>query len=215
MMWFRWSTVKEADREYLARRERLRSEIEQFRQIGNGEKLDALAQDLCAIRSSRPGPNDLLVLIKVEAELCMLKPASLLYPTSLRLRSRFYRFDSNRRALWEGDLTRLLPDANTIVQEDVLRERLRHLTYELNEEAEAYNRLSEEKTEVVRKLTIAGICIIVVLLITVVILVQQLPTEGPLVFDRLLAAGLLTGALGAITSAAGSIADERARRQLR
>jgi hypothetical protein len=207
------STRQRPDREYLARRERLCSEIEQARQLGEVEKLDALSQALKTLSSDRPTHTDLLIILKAEAELCMLKPASLLYPTFLRLQSRFYRFDPERRALWEADLKRLLPNSNTIVEEDVLRQRLRHLTYELNEEAEAYNRLTEERSRVVRHLTIGAIFLLLVLLAIEVVVIRRLPA-GPLSFEETLIPGLLAGALGALTSATGSIAEERsARRQ--
>ncbi len=205
---------KEADREYLIRRERLRSEIELAKHNGKKENQNALislAKELETHHNDRPEPQDLLVVQKVEAELCLFKPVALLYPTSLRLRSRFYRFDPDRRVPWEAELKRLLPDSSTIVDEDVLRQRLRHLTYELNEEAEAYNRLSKEKSRVVRNLTIAGISFVFLLLISEIIVIRQL-LPGPMLFDQWLVPGMLAGALGAITSATGAIADESARR---
>ncbi len=202
---------KEADREYLVRRERLKSEIEKSRSGSNNRELDVLAQELDTFTGDRPGPRELLVVHKAEAELCLVKPVSLLYPTYLRLRSRFYRFDQDRRIAWEADLKRLLPDESIVSQEDVLRQRLCHLTYELSEEAESYNRLSQEKSRVVRNLTIAGIILLIVLLIAEIFAVHGLP-PSPWLFDQLLIPGLVAGALGSITSATSSIGDESARR---
>jgi hypothetical protein len=211
MRWFRERKEKEADREYLVRRERLLSEIEQSKQgCRNHDALQALAQNLSALSNNRPDPHDLLVVQKVEAELCLVKPVALLFPTTLRLRSRFYRFDPDRRATWEADLKRLLPDASTVKEEDVLRQRLRHLTYELNEEAEGYNRRSLQKSRVVRNLTIAGIILLFLLLFCEI---RAVPKQLSNSFDQWLIPGLLAGALGSNTSAIVAIADETARKE--
>src|SRR5205823_226499 len=69
----------------------------------------------------------------------------------------------------------------------------------------------KEKSRVVRNLTIAGILIVLLLLAAESIAVRQL-APGLVVFDQWLVPGMLAGALGAITSAIGAIADESARR---
>ena len=56
----------------------------------------------------------LLVVHEVEAELCMLKPAALLYPTWTRLRENLYRFDEGRREAWKADIeSRIQADLTT------------------------------------------------------------------------------------------------------
>lgn len=189
---FRRAAAEGVDQEYMSRCERLRSELQQSRQVGSLEGANTLLQDLNTIEKTYPTAVDLVSLIKIEAELCMIKPTSLLYPTYLRLKSRLYRFEPAHRASWENDLKRLLPDDTQILQEDVLRQKLRHLTYELNEAAEAYNRLSKERTDIARRLTMTSVFVILMLGVLVVTLVKGLSPGGPLLFDGLIIISCLT-----------------------
>jgi hypothetical protein len=156
----------------------------------------------------------LLIIQRVEAELCLFKPKILLYPTYLRLRSRFYRFDDQeRRTDWQADLKRLIPDGKTINLEDELRQRLRQLTYELNEESEAYTRRQREKAHVVRYMTFIGFGIILVLLVIASFEIGTLPT-GDQSSSTWLPMGLVAGAMGAMVSATSSIGDDTEARRV-
>ncbi|MTK63122.1 MAG: hypothetical protein F8N15_00920 [Methanobacterium sp.] len=212
MTWFQRN--ESPDREFLVRRERLKSEISQARLISLDSALDLLEQYLDGLTSVRPTPADLLTLQKVEAELCLFKPTELLYPTLLRFKSRLYRCDPDMRTAWEADLKRLMPGESQISDERALRQRLRHLTYELNEAAEAFNRTSVEKSRVVRSLTAVG-CLLIVLLIAIIEVIASNDgwPPGPVLLSHWLIPGTLAGALGATTTATTAISNETARRE--
>jgi len=202
----------DADQEYLIRVERLKSEILQSRTGAGNARLDQLQQEVDGLHGGHPKAGDLLIVQKVEAELCLFKPLTLLYPTSLRLQARLYRFESERQRAWQADLKRLIPNNETINHEADLRQRLRQLTYEINEAAEAYNRLSRQKSSVVRALNCCGIGIIIVCLILEILAISRLP-PGPSSFRDWLFTAMPAGALGAAVTAIGAIRDESARRE--
>jgi hypothetical protein len=154
----------EADKEYLIRCGRLKSEIEQSKTHAYDPQLDLLQQYMDTLEGERPTTNDLLTVQIVEAELCLFKPLSLLYPTYVRLQDLLYRFEQTRRDAWRADLKRLIPDGETINLEPVLRQRLRQLTYEVNEAAERYNRINQQRSDVVRSLNICGITIVMLMI---------------------------------------------------
>ncbi len=201
-----------ADREYLARRARLGSELgqaEKAMQATIDPQLRLLADELVALKSDNPTDRDLLTMHRIEAELCLFKPRDLLYPTWTRLRSKLYRFEEDRRQSWDFDLNRLIPDAQTVTDEPVLRQRLRQLTYELFEEAEAFNRLTGQRSRVIRNLAITGIVILVLLLATEGLAVGFL--SGPATFRRFLLAVSLTRAIGAVASSVSTAPKEKTR----
>lgn len=207
-----WRSGKnKADLEYQIRRERLKSEIRQSTNSDDVTRLDPLRRQMETLTSDQPSAADLLTVQVVEAELCMFKPLSLLYPTYLRLQARMYRLEPDRQLAWEADLKRLIPNNETIHCEDVLRQRMRQLTFELNEAAESYNRLTRQKSGVLLALNFWGIGLVVALLLVEILAVYILP-RVPSFRDWLLVA-LPAGALGAAATAIGAIRDESARRE--
>jgi len=201
-----------ADTEYLIRRERLKSEVEQSRGSPSGAqaKLDQLYQELGSLSDEGPTKQDLLVVQKVEAELCLYKPKELLFPTYTRLKSKLYRFDPDRCEAWLADLKRLFPDNHTTSDEAMCRQRLRQLTFELFEEAEAFNRLSRERSRVLRNLIMTGVVMLALLSLSGW-LVYRHPPESPDSFVHWLMATCIAGAIGAAVSSLASIRQEKQR----
>ena len=154
-----------------------------------------------------------LTVHEVEADLCMLKPAELLYPTWTRLRENLYRFDEGRGEAWNADIAnRISADADEPSCE-TLRERLRQLTLELHESAMRYNRLAVERAEVtceVIKLGVILVCGFAILAAACV----ALSTWAALVAYAMpfsLLAGISSGGMGAIFSRLRTLRNERTR----
>lgn len=200
------------DTEYLARCQRLKSEIEQSKPSGIdvNAKLDSLNEELNSLKNKAPSKEDLITVTKIEAEVCLFKPVDLLFPTYQRLKSKFYRFDQGRSTAWQADLRIFFPDSQTVKSEGMARQRLRQLTYELFEEAESYNRTAEEKSGVIFNLTAVGSVLLVILLSVVWCSITN-PPQNALIFPRSLATILSVGAVGALTSTLSSIGREKAR----
>lgn len=162
-----------SDAELDARLSRLRSEFAQARaaavdadsNVGLDEidrRLDsaeALARGTDG-RDESEDPKDECIRLahEVEAELCMLKPFELLYPTWTRLRQKLYRLDDEgkgRKEVWLEDVDqRISADSGAMDpgSERMLRQRLRQLTLELRESALRFNRRHDERAEVTRHL---------------------------------------------------------------
>jgi hypothetical protein len=201
-----------ADRAYLARIGRLKSELNQSRTGVPNPELDNLMTQLDALENAHPSDNEVLAVQRIEGELCLYKPLVLLYPTYLRLTERFYRFDPDRRAAWQADLKRLMPDASTVKEENTVRQRLRQLTLELYEEAESYSRTALEKSRVIRNLTAAGIALLAVLILFEWLMISYALQNAP-TFKGWLSMSLLAGAIGAATSLLSSIGSEKVREE--
>ena len=162
-----------SDEELDARLSRLRSEFAQARaaaadadsnaaldEIEHGlEDAEALARGTDHQHDSRdPKAECIRLAHEVEAELCMLKPVELLYPTWTRLRQKLYRLDDEgkgRKEAWNQDMeVRISADSGALDsgEERMLRQRLRQLTLELRESALRFNRRNDERAEVIRAL---------------------------------------------------------------
>ena len=103
------------DAELHARLSRLRSELVQSRRAVADKallvgRLDEVERKLAEVEKLVERTTDrssgvaddlkdkcVLTVHEVEADLCMLKPAELLYPTWTRLRENLYRFDEGQR----------------------------------------------------------------------------------------------------------------------
>ncbi len=210
--------LKPVDAELDARLSRLRSELAQAMQLtAQGERLDERLQEiqlrLEEVSTLEDHGQRVLAIHEVEAELCLLKPEVLLYPTWVRLRETLYRFDEGRRDAWKEDISSLISINGQIVQEETVRQRLRQLTLELQESASRYNRLNEERATVTRDVNRLAIWIISILLVLLVVCFMISTFEIPSWASTLmsLGSGVLSGGMGAVFSRLKSVRSERVR----
>ncbi len=220
-----------ADAELQARLSRLRSELAQSRLAPpDGKSLDSGLDEVeerlreaerlatsAADGSSGIGEdlkNKCLVAVhEVEADLCLFKPAALLYTTWIRLQDSLYRFDQVRREAWKEDIARLIqPDVDEL-RSETLRQRLRQLTLELHESAGRFNRLAEERAGVTLEVIKLGVGLLCGLVPLLVVCLSLSITVAPGVDSTLLSlvAGVLSGAAGAVLSRLRTLRDERTR----
>ena len=206
------------DAELSARLSRLQSELSQSRECASGDasadRLQAV-QDKLADIPTLPFEEDRVVAAhEVEADLCMLKPEALLYPTWVRLRENLYRFDADRRAAWIEDIAGLFGPHGKLADGDaVLRPRLQQLTLELHESAMRYNRLAEERADVTREVTKVGSCMVIVLLVLLVacLTFASADVAGWAATLMSLAAAFLAGGMGSVFSRLRTLRRERLR----
>ncbi|MCY3837964.1 MAG: hypothetical protein OXH09_04840 [Gammaproteobacteria bacterium] len=164
-----------------------------------------------------PSEGDRVVAVhEVEAELCLLKPEALLYPTWIRLRESLYRFDKDRRAAWIEDVAGFFGANGELTRaEAVLRQRLQQLTLELQESAMRYNRLAEERADVTREVSKLGSWMIIVLLVLLVSCLTFANADVPDWASTLmsLASAFLAGGMGSIFSRLRTLRSERVRHE--
>lgn len=163
------------DSELDARLSRIASEISEVRRLGDADEAYRqgaveLEQRLSDIDTQHDHAKRVLAIHEIEAMLCMYKPGELLYPTWIRLRGSLYRFDKDRRAEWERELGEMFGEGEEGGggRREIVRQRLRQLTLELQESAARYNRLANERAGVTRDVNKFGILLIVVFLATLV-----------------------------------------------
>ena len=221
------------DTELFARLSRLRSELTQSKRAladralldGRLDEVETKLREAEELAESTTDRNSdavddlkdkcLLVVHEVEAELCMLKPAALLYPTWTRLRENLYRFDEEQREAWKADIASRIQADDDEPPSDTLRQRLRQLTLELHESAARYNRLVGERAEVTReviKLGVMFLCGFVALTAACVTLATWPVTAAGTTLVSLVA-GVVSGGMGAVFSRLRTLRDERTRRQ--
>ena len=221
------------DTELYARLSRLRSELAQSRRTladsalhdGRIDEVEKKLREAEELAESTTDKNSgvvddskdkcLLIVHEVEAELCMLKPAALLYPTWIRLRENLYRFDEGQREAWKADIANRIQADVDESSFDTLRQRLRQLTLELHESAARYNRLVGERAEVAReviKLGVILLCGFAALTIACVTLSAWPPTAAGATLVSLVA-GVASGGMGAVFSRLRTLRDERTRRE--
>lgn len=219
-MWVRKTDQTQAqlhDHEKDARLSRLRTELNSAKRTVDptgplAERLSAVEQRLLEIEQHTDKDRYIPAIHEVEAELCLLKPYPLLYPTWIRLRASLYRFDKQRREAWTEDMTRLLPADPDADPGEVPRQRLQLLTLELQESAARYNRLAKERAGVIRRVNILGAWIVAVGIVGVVLAIT-LSTTAPQpskLFLSLLAT-VFAGGIGAVISRLRTIRRERVR----
>lgn len=152
-------------------------------------------------------------VLRVEAELCLTKPAVSLVPTANRLRDKFYRLSPEQREAWEKDLDRLMRDGD-VVEEQTLRLRLQMLTYELTEATERYNRLAGERLMAILLVLCFSLAILTVLLVWLAGSLNGLMdgAGGAALSWAWLRPVLLAGGLGAMISIVPSTISEEKRR---
>lgn len=212
-------TDEEQPRDYEkdARLSRLRTEFTATKRIVDpvgplAQRLNAIEQRLVEIDQQTETDKYLLAIHEVEAELCLLKPYPLLYPTWLRLRNSLYRFDTHRREAWTADMSRLLPADPDSDPGEVPRQRLQLLTLELQESAARYNRLAEERASVIRRVNKLGVWMVLVGLVALVPSITS-STTAPQPWQLVLSliATILAGGIGAVISRLRTIKSERTR----
>ncbi|MYF29644.1 MAG: hypothetical protein F4169_12475 [Gammaproteobacteria bacterium] len=174
--------------------------------------MSAVEQGLLKIEQQTDKDKYIPAIHDVEADLCLLKPYPLLYPTWIRLRESLYRFDKQRGKAWAEDMARLLPADAESDPGEIPRQRLQLLTLELQESAARYNRLAEERAGVIQRVNILGVCIVTVGIVGLVISITFSTTALPPsnLFLSLLAA-VLAGGIGAVISRLRTIKRERVR----
>lgn len=236
-IWREPQKLRTTDAELGARLSRLRSEVAQARAAG--VEVDSVHGALDEVESrlkeaeklEQTAPNEssqasdlkeecLRIAQEVEADLCMVKPAELLYPTWVRLRENLYRFDKPRGDAWEADIEMRIPDdveGNDPNKLRSLRQRLRQLTLELREAALRFNRLNEERAAVTREVIDLGVVLVSVFAVLVLVCLT-LSSSGisdvALTFLSLVA-GISGGGMGAVFSRFGTPRDERMRQRFR
>ena len=174
--------------------------------------MNAIEQGLVEIDQQTEKDEYLLGIHEVEAELCLLKPFPLLYPTWLRLRNSLYRLDKHRREAWTSDMSRLLPADADSDPGEVPRQRLQLLTLELQESAARYNRLAEERASVIQRVNKLGSWMVLVGLIVLIPSITCATTAPqPSNLFLPLIATILAGGIGAVISRLRTIKRERAR----
>ena len=124
--------------------------------------LEPAEQALAEARADGDHATRTRAALKVEADLCLTKPLSMLVPTANRLRDKLYRLDDRERAAWEKELEELI--SNGDVHEETLRPRLQQLTYRSTEAAYRYRRLAKERSNAIRKVVWASLIILAILL---------------------------------------------------
>lgn len=224
--------ASDVDAELNARLSRLRSELVQARRqepegnwvdsaLGEAERRLEEAGRLAdeTHQSNQAGElkdQCLRVVQEVEAELCMLKPAELLYPTWTRLRENLYRFDKGRREAWEADIAEHISADVAELEPDRLRsmrQRLRQLTLELRESALRFNRLNEERAAVTRDVMKLGVSLLCLFGALVAACLTFSTWTAPCAASTLvlLVASISAGGMGAVFSRFGARRDERQR----
>ena len=161
--------------EYLSMRDRLKSEAEQAKAgftsavpaVAVPAALDAIIADLAALPGQLTSEH-LPILIRCDAEMCLYKHSSLLYPTYLRLCSQMEPFDDDRCGSWLDNLSWLLPHGNIRKDsEATLRDRLRSLTYELAEESVRFQQKVTERSQKLARLLRTGAALAALLIVLV------------------------------------------------
>ena len=223
--------VNLVDADLQARLSRLRSELAESRSaLADGKSLDSRLDEVerrlgeaeqlatSAADGSSGNADDLknrcLVAVhEVEADLCLFKPATLLYPTWTRLQDSLYRFEQGRREAWKEDIGRRIQADVDEPSSDTLRQRLRQLTLELHESAGRYNRLAEERAGVTGKVIKLGVKLLCFFVLSVVgcLTLSIWPAPGADSTVLSLVAGLLSGGAGAVLSRLRTLRDERRR----
>ena len=227
----RSARVSPADAELQARLSRLRSELAESRRApADGKSLDSRLDEverrleraeILARNAAEEGSRDtddltnkcLVAVHEVEAELCLFKPAALLYPTWTRLQGSLYRFDQGRRDAWKEDIARRIQADVDEPSSDTLRWRLRQLTLELHESAGRYNRLAEERAGVACKIIKLGVALLCIFVLSVVgcLTLSIMPAHSAVSTALPLVAGLLSGGAGAVFSRLRTLRHERTR----
>ena len=205
------------DHEKRARLSRLRTEFTTTKRAIDpadplAQRLNAIEQQLVEVDQQTEKDDYLLTIHEVEAELCLLKPFPLLYPTWLRLRDSLYRFDKRRREAWTADMSRLFPADPDSDPGEIPRQRLQLLTLELQESAARYNRLAEERASVIRRVNKLGVWMVLVGLVALIPSIT-FSTIAPQPYSLVLAliATALAGGIGAVISRLRTIKRERTR----
>lgn len=207
------------DSELRARLSRLEGELALAGQSADdgsvrGRQLEDVRSKLTDIPKIEDQATCLLVIHEIEAELCLLKPDDLLYPTWTRLRERLsYRFTADRRHAWQSDISRLISPEGEVLKKPDLRQRLRQLTLELHESATGYNRLAEERATVVRGVNKLGLKFIVVFLVMLLICfaAPTISCTHSFLAPISMAASIFAGCTGATFSRLTTIRSERTR----
>ena len=220
------------DVELYARLSRLRSEYAQSLDLADGEPLDDLRSNIeQRLREAERLANDasekssktaveqkekcLLTVHELEAELCLVKPAALLYPTWIRLRESLYRFRKGRREAWRADIENRFSLGVDEPTSNTLRLRLRQLTLELQEAAARFNRLAIERAAVTREVIKLGMKLVIAFSLLVVIFVTfsswMMPTGVATLLS--LATGISSGGMGAVFSRLQTLRKEKVRHE--
>ena len=227
----RSTRVSPADAELRARLSRLRSELAASRRVpahrkSLGSRLDEVerrlekAENLARTATAAGSGNTdeltsecLVVVHEVEAELCLFKPAELLYPTWIRLQASLYRFEQRRGDAWKEDMARRIQADVDRPSSAALRWRLRQLTLELHESAGRYNRLTEERAGVARKLIKLGVLLLCGFVLSGVacmtLSIRPASSAAPAALS--LVAGLSSGGAGGVFSRLRTLRHERRR----
>ena len=206
------------DPELDARLSRIASEISEVRRVGEADEttsqgIGEIEQRFKVIAAQQDHAKRLLAVHEIEAMLCMLKPEPLLYATWIRLRESLYRFDKARRASWERDLTQMFSASGVAGDSEIIRQRLRQLTLELQESAARYNRLAIERAAVTRIVNKFGILLVVVFLVTLVLCfaLSNLQICSSLMLAVMLIACAVSGGMAATFGRLTTIRRERVR----
>jgi hypothetical protein len=147
---------EEIDSELRRRIDRLRSGVSQAKTLSapdhpaDKKALDVLdtwldqASNADTVREER-----ISLVLKTEAELCLYEPRAILAADHIRLEDRLYRLSDSAQKAWKeclGTVTKAAKD------EKDYRQLLRHLTYELAEAAESYQRVAKERATALSKI---------------------------------------------------------------
>ena len=224
-------SARASDAELQARLSRLRSELAGSRRaLAEGKSLDGRLDEVerrlekaenWAKKAADQGSGNsdeltnkcLVVVHEVEAELCLFKPAALLYPTWTRLQGNLYRFEQGRRDAWKEDMARRIQADVDQPSCDTLRWRLRQLTLELNESAGRHNRLVEERAGVARKIIKLGVALLFIFVLSVVacLTLSIRPAHSVVSAALSLGAGVLSGGAGGVFSRLRTLRYEHTR----
>ena len=206
------------DPELDARLSRIASEISEVRRLGKadettGQGIVEIEQRFSGVATQQDHEKRLLAVHEIEAMLCMLKPEPLLFTTWIRLRDSLYRFDKDRRTSWQHDVSEMFSESGVTGESEIVRQRLRQLTLELQESAARYNRLANERAAVTRVVNRFGIFLITMFLVTLILCfaLSNLQVCSSLILAVMLIACAVSGGMAATFGRLTTIRRERVR----
>lgn len=178
------------------------------------KQFDALDNRLTEIGEQTDRDEWLVSIHEAEAELCLLKPHSLLYPTWVRLQGNLYRFDRARADAWTKDITRRIRPDTDEDPGDIARQRLRQLTLELPEAAANFNRLAEERADVVREVYVRALWWLWTSLVLLAACLWAACVASPDCLVLSLLSSVFAGGMGAVFSRLRTLRNERKKQEL-
>lgn len=157
------------DSELRTRIERLGSTIKQARACikdkhhAEQERTEAVLKEMegwldQAIAPGTSNDDRVRLVLRTDAELCLYEPTIILDADVIRLEDRFYRLKEDAAKSWKERLAKCKSD------EPEFRQLLRHLTYDLQENAARFDRTNEKRADALFSIMIVAFIVLLVLI---------------------------------------------------